>query len=71
MLTLDRNQGVLRVAHDTPALRREGVHWWLRYPHEHAPGRLARQDAGGEERGCACGGRAEVDGCAKHIMTVL
>jgi hypothetical protein len=43
MLTLGRNQGVLRVAHDTPALRREGVHWWLRYLMSmHQDGSLAK-----------------------------
>jgi hypothetical protein len=45
------------MAYHTPALRRQGVHWWLRYPHDHAPGRIIGKDA--RREGCAriCRGR--------------
>lgn len=48
-----RNQGILRVANDTPTIRRQGVYWRLRYSHDDAPGWVAGEDARGEGRACS------------------
>ncbi|KAK6839114.1 monothiol glutaredoxin grx5 [Apiospora arundinis] len=52
-----RNQRVLRLADNSPAVPREGVRGWMRPPGLHAPGRLVSQDAGGQGRPCPPGGR--------------
>lgn len=52
---LERNQRVLGVAYDTPALRRQGICGRFGYHDVYAPGWLVGKDAGGE--GCSCAGR--------------